>query len=121
MTFVDFSFIVFLLAVNIRDDVSRDIRIGTGAKIWMIILCLGTVFLTFLAITLDFTPMRNNFVHGVQGRYFTPLLPLAVWILRSDMIRVDNGIRKKIILVTGLLNIWILVYLYEYGILAVPG
>ena len=57
----------------------------------------------------------------MQGRYFTPLLPLAVWILRSDMIRVDNGIRKKIILVTGLLNIWILVYLYEYGILAVPG
>ena len=121
LTYCLISFIVFLLAVNIRDDVSRDIRIGTGAKIWMIILCLGTVFLTFLAITLDFTPMRNNFVHGVQGRYFTPLLPLAVWILRSDMIRVDNGIRKKIILVTGLLNIWILVYLYEYGILAVPG
>ncbi len=120
LTYCLISFVLYLLALNIRDDASKDVHVGTGSKVFLVILCLGTVLLTFLAITLDFTPMRIHFVHGVQGRYFTPLLPLAVWILRSDMIHVENGIRKRIVLTAGLLNIWILVYLFEYGILAVP-
>lgn len=112
-------FIIYLLAVNIRDDVSEQVKIGSGKKGWILLLSAGTVLLTFLAMTLDWTPLSYNFINGVQGRYFLPLLVSGIWLLKNRMIAVDSGMRKYIVFFSTILNVWILVYIFAHCIVAV--
>ncbi len=112
------SFVNYLLAVNIRDDVSEQVKIGSGKKAWIFLLSAGTVALTFLAMTLDWTPLSYNFINGVQGRYFLPLLVSGIWLLKNRMIAVDSGMRKYIVFFSTILNMWILVYVFAHCVVA---
>ncbi len=111
------SFALFFLAVNIRDDASADIRISIGKKLWILILSMGTVCAVILIMAVSWTPVSYDFVTGVQGRYFLPLLLAVIWVFRNDLIRVRSVIRKHIVLAEGMLNVWILVYVFAQYIM----
>lgn len=113
------SFVIFLLAVNIRDDVSAHIQIGLGKKIWITVLGAGTVLCTMLIMTVSWTPVSYNYITGVQGRYFIPLLIPIIWLLRNNMIEVNSAIRKHIVFFSTMLNVWILVYVFAQCIVRV--
>ncbi|MCD8075014.1 MAG: DUF2142 domain-containing protein [Lachnospiraceae bacterium] len=106
------SFVMLLLAVNIRDERSEAARIGFGKKLWIAFLCAGCVFATILVMTVSWTPMSYDYVAGVQGRYFIPLLIPAIWLLPSRLVEVKSVVRKYLVFGTGLLNLWILVYVF---------
>lgn len=106
------SFVMLLLAVNIRDERSEAAQIGFGKKLWVAFLCAGCVFATILVMTVSWTPMSYDYVAGVQGRYFIPLLIPAIWLLQSRLVEVKSVVRKYLVFGTGLLNLWILVYVF---------
>ena len=108
------SFILFLLAVNIRDDVSSQVRIGLGKKIWILLLGAGTVLCTMVVMTVSWTPVSYNYVSGVQGRYILPLLVPFIWVMKTYMVQVNSVIRKHIVFFSTMLNIWILVYVFSH-------
>ena len=118
--YVMVSFLLVLVASNIRQDGDEQL-IGIGRKAWIVFLSVGTILLVMLAMTLDFTPRSLNFVHGVQGRYFTPLLIPAIWLFRTQMVAVKEQVRKRIVLVSVMVNMWILVYVFTHCIVGVPG
>ena len=76
------------------------------------VLCACSVMLTLLVMALNWTPLSNNYISGVQGRYFLPLLVPAIWLFRTRIVQVDGSIRKYILLFEGTANILILVYLF---------
>lgn len=65
---------------------------------------LGSVFaLVCAAMLLSFTPMTENSVTGVQGRYFLPVLPLALLFFRNDRIVIKRSMTQLMIF-----GVWIL-------------
>lgn len=53
-------------------------RLSAAARLWMAIVCIGAAAGLFLALHLG-TPLEGEFVEGLQGRYFIPVLwPLLV-------------------------------------------
>lgn len=50
-------------------------------KLWICFMILGIWLLTDLALYVTFTPVGSLVMHGVQGRYLTPLLLIAALIL----------------------------------------
>jgi uncharacterized membrane protein len=54
------------------------IRIGMGRRLWWLAVAIGTALLIETAMYLTGTPLGADFVQGTQGRYFLPLLPLAL-------------------------------------------
>lgn len=50
--------------------------------------CFLVVILTMLIMLLSWTPLSSDVVEGVQGRYFLPILPLALLTLGNRRIRI---------------------------------
>lgn len=61
-----------------------------------------------LALMLDFTPILDNAVRGIQGRYFTPFLSLVIYTLRIDKICIRKNLDKQLIFGSYMLNYFIL-------------
>jgi len=61
---------------------------------------------------LDWTPLSDNYISGIQGRYFLPLLGPAIWMLRTPMIRVQSSMRRYIVFYEGAINILLLVHVF---------
>jgi len=106
------SFLMLLLAVNIRDERSEAAQIGSWQKLWVAFLCAGCVFATILVMTVSWTPVSYDYVAGVQGRYFIPLLIPAIWLLPSHLVEVKSVVRKYLVFGAGMLNLWTLVYVF---------
>ena len=51
----------------------------------------AVVLMTLLGMMQAWTPDTSSVIHGVQGRYFVPLLPLALLILRTKL-KIDRSI-----------------------------
>jgi uncharacterized membrane protein len=54
-------------------------------------ICLLVLVLTLLIMLLSWTPLSSQVVEGVQGRYFLPILPLALMTLPNGYVRVGGG------------------------------
>ena len=106
------SFMLLYLSINIQDDASGHIHIGLRKKMVISAICACTVLITFAAMTLDWTPLSYNYILGVQGRYFIPLMIPVIWLLRDPLVEVKSMVRKKIVLFSTMLNIWILVFVF---------
>ena len=78
------------------------------AKIWTLLLIVGSAALVLASMLLSWTPLGLNYIAGVQGRYFLPLLPAAAWVLRNGSIRVNAGMERHMAAITGTLNVFIL-------------
>ena len=113
---VVFSFIMVILCINIRDEASDSVSISLIQKVIIAVLCGASVMVTFLAMALDWTPLSYNYIVGVQGRYFIPLLLPVIWLLRNPMIRVRSAIRKRIVFFETLLNMYIMIYVMVHCI-----
>ncbi|HWV12649.1 MAG TPA: DUF2142 domain-containing protein, partial [Sphingobium sp.] len=54
------------------------VRVGIGRRLWWLAVAGGTALLIETAMYLTGTPLGADYVQGTQGRYFLPLLPLAL-------------------------------------------
>lgn len=46
---------------------------------------LGVIALIFTSLYVQWTPVANNVINGIQGRYFIPILPLLVILLNNKL------------------------------------
>ena len=65
-----------------------------GEKLWTGLLLLGSVFLTLLSMFLFWTPLDSPIILGVQGRYFLPLLPFLLLLLRGKRVTVAASLDR---------------------------
>ncbi len=68
-----------------------------GNKLWMTALS-GVVFLLVMtSMLLSHTPISQAHIHGVQGRYFLPILPLMALVIFKDVGLVVKKDRQKLL------------------------
>jgi uncharacterized membrane protein len=65
----------FLATCLVHTDLDRSVRMRVAAVGGLTIL--GYSFAIFLIFYLAWTPIDSPFIHGIQGRYFTIILPIA--------------------------------------------
>lgn len=53
-------------------------RFSLGQRLWWLAIVAGVALLIETAMYLTGTPLGADYVQGTQGRYFLPLLPLAL-------------------------------------------
>lgn len=105
-------FVLFLIALHLRDDDSR--KLPRGAGIFAAVLAAGVILAVFLGMTLSSTEAGSTVIEGIQGRYFLPLilLPVFVWTGALSDIKVEAGFRKKLVLLLPVIHLWILNFVY---------
>ena len=101
------------------DSVSR-ITGGMRAGLLLITACSAAAIL--LAMALSWTPVTSDVINGVQGRYFLPLILPFCLALQNSRVRADAAVKKSILLVSGMVNLWVLASSWAGTMLTVnPG
>ncbi len=65
-----------------------------------------TICVTVFAMMLAYTPEGYSVIQGIQGRYFLPLLPLALVVVRGKTFRREKDTDRALLYTSCLLNIW---------------
>ncbi|MDF0544380.1 DUF2142 domain-containing protein [Sphingobium sp. H39-3-25] len=73
-----------LLAALLSGD---RVQVTWGVRLWWLAIAVGAALLVETALYLTGTPLGADYVQGVQGRYFLPILPLALMALSFGSLR----------------------------------
>lgn len=88
--------IVVLLSLLIKDD--ERLYLDIRAKICMGILIFIMAGSTVMGLWISWTPKDSATIQGIQGRYFMPILPLALLLFRNKMIVLKRKMDDKLVL-----------------------
>jgi len=76
----------------------QNIRINAKQRIIFSAVTFFTVAISYFAMFMIFTPTNANEIHGVQGRYFTPILPLVFLLFAGiPWLQIKKDISRGII------------------------
>lgn len=89
--------IIFLLSIIKVEQVY--ININSSFKWGLVILCCLSVGLVIGGMWLGWTPQSNDLIEGVQGRYFLPVLPMAICFLQNNVLLLKRGIDREIMVI----------------------
>lgn len=98
-------FVILLLSVQTVAKEKILFTIGKKALIGSVIIgVVGALMAVFL---LTWTPVGSKEIQGVQGRYFLPVLPLALLVFRNKLIVLKENIDTKLVLALGITQFFI--------------
>ncbi len=75
-----FYLFVFISILTLAENIEK-IKLDLSSKIIILATFLAIILLIFTSLYIQWTPLKNLTVVGVQGRYFLPILPLLPVIL----------------------------------------
>ena len=85
-------FIMFLLVSTIDETIKNKF---TKFDLFVFLtVTAGVIALVFLAMYITYTPWDNGFIKGVQGRYFSPILPL-IFLGAGSLIKVKTEHKEE--------------------------
>lgn len=106
------GFLIILLLSSIMEEreqvcLKARTRAGMLSIAGMIMLALMMVFL------LTWTTVDSSVINGVQGRYFTPILPLILLCLRNKNLTFKKNINYGLVMGIGVLQFYALWNVFE--------
>lgn len=90
----------------------EELRLFAPQK-WLIFLsmtlCIGLIEFSML---LAWTPISSQIIQGVQGRYFLPLLPLGLLLLKQKAFVFTTQKNRTALIVMCLMNVFVLIRMF---------
>jgi len=93
------------------------IKVSFRDKLWMFVICSGVFLLIEVAMLIGWTPTYYSSVIGVQGRYFLPILPLLMLLIRTDAIELKKDQTNKLLIGAFTVNLAIISIAFSYGVM----
>ena len=81
-TFVPYVFIVISLMAGILNEEIKN-KFSKFQTIIIVLIALAIIGLVFTSLYIQWTETTEVVIKGVQGRYFLPILPLILLLLRK--------------------------------------
>lgn len=106
------GFSISLLILSLRKP-GESLKISTGQKIWIILICLIGASAILFSMLLAWTPMGAKTIEGVQGRYFLPFLPVLLFCVKNDWIVLTKAEDHKVLYGMCLANGYLLLRLFS--------
>lgn len=109
-------FIILLLMVCILGLAFRkpgeNLYFKRGQKLWIGILIAACVTAVLLSMLVTYTPVSSKVISGVQGRYFLPVLPLLLMIMKNNRVVLTGNYDKTLLYLMCGANGYILLRLF---------
>lgn len=110
-----------VLLAMILVDASPRIEVRSWQRWLVACLTLSAMVLISASQYAAWTPLGANYIEGIQGRYFIPLAPAAVWVFHGRKLVERAGFRGPGVLLAGFsllsfgISVWALVERF-YGL-----
>ena len=106
---------IYLIMIIIVFTSDNNEKIELNEKILLLFISFCVVMLIFLSLYIQWTPVGNEIINGIQGRYFIPiLLPLTI-LCNNNLIKINKSINKNFLLI--IFDIIILINIYSLIVL----
>ena len=106
-------FLMLLLAAGIRKNTEPEFT-DLKKKIYIILLLVAE-FVGMHIVLMSDTRTTESYIYGVQGRYFLPLVPLVVLVLRElELVRKDGKENKLYIYYSMMQAVYIMSLMDKY-------
>ena len=76
-----FCILIFMSSLRSKDDIQY---VQLPDKGWFTLISAGCLLLVMLSMLVSWTPMGNEAILGVQGRYFTPFICIWLCTIRNS-------------------------------------
>lgn len=105
--------LLFILACfNNKDSENEEVCLNIYQKGLVSILIVSVIILIEIALFSTWTHYGSSVIEGVQGRYFIPILPLIILLIRNNHLRLKFDCTKFILYSSLLLQFCTIVNLY---------
>ena len=108
--YIVYGFYTLIILSAIR-KVSEKHVLSAGQRLWIFLVIAGVSVLVGAALLFDWTPIESNYVYGVQGRYFLPMLPLLMILCKNYQIEMKESMTRYIAVA-----LYVLQYLTVYHV-----
>ncbi|MCR5143839.1 MAG: DUF2142 domain-containing protein [Lachnospiraceae bacterium] len=108
--YIIYGFVVLIVLSVIKNE-EEDKVLSPFQRFWAVGVIGVITCMIFYALLIDWTPLGQYYVAGVQGRYFLPMLPFLVILLKNNFIVMKQNVTKYIYA-----GLYILQYLSIYHV-----
>lgn len=95
-----------LMLFAVARPASEPVYWNARQRALLICVVAATICVTLFAMLVAYTPLGYPTIAGIQGRYFLPVLPLALLAARSSGFRREVETNKGLLYAACLFNIW---------------
>lgn len=109
-----YSFVILALLLFLSfTDWNLEKRINVSHKMFFVIILVSIVGMIYGALYISFTPVGMTSVNGIQPRYFTPLLPLLLFLPATNGIKNQFSSYKITLIIEIIMSIILFVSIYS--------
>ena len=108
---------LFLIIYSLIVDSSN--KVDNKDKLLNVIIILSTIVLMYTSLYIQWTPLGLDFIDGVQGRYFIPLLIPIALLFNNNLVKINmkkSNLELYICNFIIFLNIYVLMLLFFYHV-----
>lgn len=102
---------VCLLGLSFRKP-GENLCFNRGQKCFVGLLILACVTAVLLSMLITYTPVSSKIISGVQGRYFLPVLPVLLIIMKNNRIVLTGNYDRTLLYLMCCANGYILLRLF---------
>lgn len=107
---LQFGLVVVMVFASLQREGEKE-QLSAKKKGWFVLAALLCVVAIEGAMLLAYTPYGVNYIKGVQGRYFIPILPLLLVLLKTDAIVVKKDIKMHVNMALYVIQYFSLLYI----------
>lgn len=97
--------ILFLIGLLTESSSEKDTAVTGWKRLMLAAAILLSAGMSIMAMWLNWTPVSFPYVEGVQGRYFLPMIPMLIVILKNNTIVLKKNIDMQLAYSVFLLQI----------------
>lgn len=103
-----------ILVLSAQNVEGREAELPRGMRAVLAGICALVVLAFMMTMFLTWISTRDKIVHGVQGRYFTPVIPLLLVALNNRTVVLKKDISRGLCMLTVLLSARVVLAILEY-------
>ncbi len=103
-----FCIVAFLSSFKYEKE---NLFLGVKEKTIMLFICTA-IFGAFFVVAYTWTSVKLNFIEGVQGRYFLPMLPIGLLLFRNNSLVYKRNINNILIYVLTLSQCFVVIFAF---------
>ena len=105
-----FAYFLVIFFVAFLD---KNIKLDSITKKIFVFISISIIILIFTSLYVQWTPLKNPIINGVQGRYFIPILLMIMLVIKPNKIKLDLVDKEKYFLILiSMINVYSLVIIF---------
>ena len=97
------------------------LNISLAGRAWIAFVCLAIVGGICIAMLIAWTPRYSTSIEGIHGRYFLPVLPLAIMLFENKYVSCNSNFDRAILNMFICFNLYTLIRMYAVVCLRLPA